>query len=116
MVTKTVTNSGLNTVRDALASAGSDLVVGTDTTPPSVTDTTLGAQVVSKSTTTADVGTGKEEFSARLLTTDANGDDLAEVGLEDSSGDLLTRLVFAALSKTSDFELEIQITAEVSNP
>ena len=115
MPTTVLTNGGRDAVRDALQSEIAELAVGTDATDPTVSDTALGIEVISKATTEGDDGTGVATFSIRLDTTEANGSDLAEIGAVDGSGTLLSRLVFAEIAKTSDFELEFVVRKTVQN-
>jgi hypothetical protein len=113
MPTKELTNDGRNAIRDFLQGEVSEIGIGTDGTEASKTDTALGNQIIAKSSTNEDAGTGQSEFNARLLSSEANGEALRELGLK--TPDLWARLVFAEINKTSDFEVEFEVQAEVQN-
>lgn len=116
MATKALTNEGRNALRDHLQSALDDMAVGTDGSDASTTDTALGNEVVRKAIgTEEDVGDGEGRFDMRLLSTEANGTDLRELGLFTGAGSMYARIVFAEIAKTSDFEVEFEVTAEVRN-
>jgi len=84
----------------------SDMAFGTGTADVDVTDTSLGSKVIEKAVSTADRQRGQTDVTARLGTGDANGNDLAELGEENSANELLSRVVFEAVSKDSNFALE----------
>lgn len=112
----TITNAGLNAARDFLQSEVAELAVGTGTTDPTKTDTSLENEVTRKSVTGSDAGTGEVEFVARLSSSEANGEDLAELGAVDGDGDLQARLTYSSIAKTSDFEVEYRLTEKAVNP
>lgn len=117
MATKVLTNKGRNAIRDFLAAEVTELAVGTDGTDASKTETTLGNEVISKTVETAeDTGIGEERFTIRLSSAEANGYDLAELGAKNDGGTVLSRLVFAEIAKSSDFEVEFRLTKTVQNP
>lgn len=90
---------------------------GTDGSEPSTTDSDLGDEVIRKAfRSEEDAGTGTGEFTMRLLSGEANGNEIREIGLFDSSGALYARFNFASISKTNDFEVQFEVTAEVRNP
>ncbi len=82
------------------------MVFGTGTADPDEGDTALGNQVASKAVSFQDRSRGVSDVDARLATGDANGNDLSELGEKNASGELLSRVVYEALSKTSDFALD----------
>lgn len=84
----------------------SDIAFGTGTSDTSESDTSLGSKVTEKSVSFADRQRGQSDVTARLATGDANGNDLAELGEENSSNELLSRLVFETIAKDSDFALD----------
>lgn len=93
-----------------------DMVYGTGTTAASESDTALGAQVFESAVDSfADRQTGVSDVVDRLATTDANNNDLSELGEENANNELLTRIVFGALAKTSNFALESNHRAAFTN-
>lgn len=117
MPTKALTNDGRSGIRDFLQSELDDMAVGTDDSEVSRTDTTLGNEVIRKAfadESDSDIGTAR--FDMRLLTTDANGVDLQELGLFNGAGEMWARIVYADIRKTNDFEIEFEVSAEVQNP
>lgn len=110
------TNLGRNAIRDFLAGEISHLAVGTGTTDPKTTDTSLEAEVIEKSATAEDGGNGEVTHKIRLLTTEANGNDLTELGAKDAAGgNLEDRVVFAKVTKTNDYEVEFRLKQRVIN-
>lgn len=116
MVNKVHVNQRLDSLRDDLKGRVSNVLFGTDDAAPTANDTSLGNQVASKSASTGDKATGEVVVSAKLSAAEGNGNTLKEIGEEDGSSNLLSRIVFAGISKTSDFELEARITDKVENP
>ena len=116
MASKAITNVGRNAIRDFLQGEIGTVAVGTDGSDVSTTDDTLGNEVLSKASANQDVGDGSEQFEIRLLTSEANNLDLRELGLLTPADELYFRLVFAEIPKTSDFEVEFEVTATVQNP
>lgn len=112
---KTKTNTGKNSIRDFLAGEITDIAVGTDGTDPTVSDTSLGNQILEKGASAATGGDGEVTHTIRLGTTEGNGSDLREVGTKDSAGDLEDRITFAAVTKTSDFEVEFRLKQITEN-
>lgn len=92
--------------------------VGTDNTTPTAGDTTLGTEIFRDTADSVDnPGTGIVTASLRVLATEANGNSIAEYGWLDaaSAGNLWTRNVITAITKTSDIQLflDTQITISV---
>lgn len=118
-----IMNDGLDLVRDFLhgdsVNAPSHMAVGVGTATEKATDTTLGSEVLRKTFSGTTKGTvGKETYEMTILTTEANGNDLSEVGIFNaaSAGDMLNRIVFTPISKTSAFELKIEIEITEARP
>lgn len=110
-----ITNAGLDALRDSVSSDVAELAVGTGTTEPTKTQTSLGSEVLRESISGADGGTGEVTFVVRLSTSEAN-EDLAELGTFDGNGDLQARLTHSSIAKTSDFEIEYRLTEKAVNP
>jgi hypothetical protein len=115
-----ITDTGQERLRDLYLKetghAPSDMLLGTGTTDASTSDSSLGTKIIEKAIdSTADRSTGITDVIMRLGSGEANGNDLAEVGEENSSDELLTRLVFEPFSKTSNDILETNHRFEASN-
>lgn len=89
--------------------------VGAGSNDPTKTDSSLEEEVIRKSVSGADSGTGEVVYTIRLSTTEANGNDLTELGTFDDDGDLQARLTHSEIPKTSDFEVEYRLTKTVVN-
>lgn len=109
-------NTGLDAIRDFLKGEIANILIGTDGTAASKTDSSLGNQVASKSSTNTEGGTGEVTYKATLGTSENNGDTLREVGVENGSGEFQARIVHADLDKTSDLEVEYRLTETTVNP
>lgn len=84
-----------------------DMVYGTGTTTASDSDTSLGNKVHEDTLDSqTDKSPGEQHILERIAAGEANGNNIAEVGMENSSDELLSRLVFEPYSKTSDAALE----------
>jgi len=106
-----ITETGQTEVRngwiDGTIDEATDMSFGTGTTAADETDTALGAKVIEKTlSSTSDGTTGLSNVIARLGTGEGNGNDLAELGEENVNDDLLSRVTFEAIAKTSDAALE----------
>lgn len=110
-----VTNPGLNALRERIQADVAELAVGTGTSEPKKTDSALESEVIRKSVTGTDDGTGETTFVIRLTTSEANGNDLTEVGTFESDDTLQARITHAAIQKTSDFEVEYRLTEKAVN-
>ena len=117
-----IVNAGLNLIRDFLAGDAptppSHFAVGTSETAATSGDTTLGAEVERKVVTTKTIsGNGILEYVGELLSTEANGNDLAEVGVLNAAaaGDLLLRITHAPYSKTADFSVKYVVRHTLTN-
>ena len=109
-----ITQNTLDAVRDYVAGLASRGEVGTGTTSPSVGDTSLESPIsgTKKALTETRTDGNIITFVYNLGASEANGYDITEFGLWD--GDLLSRIVFSATSKTSDISFEIQYAIELS--
>ena len=94
--------------------------IGTDNTAATEADTALGTEVFRDSTDDYDLSASdKFVASLRVLTTEANGNDIVEAGFDvdaSASGNLLTRNVINSITKNNSkqlyFDVEITITVE----
>ncbi|WP_135851306.1 hypothetical protein [Halorussus salinus] len=120
-MTGKITNAGRDAIRDFIQSEVAEIGVGTGTTDPTKTNSSLENEVESarKSVAEADAGTGETVFEITLSTSDANYDDvgaeLTEVGTFDADGDLQARITHSGIRKTSDFEVEYRLSETVVN-
>lgn len=111
-----ITNDGLDLLRDWLhgdaVNAPSHMAVGSGATPPVATDTTLETEVLRKAISSKSKGTtGKVTLQLDLTTAEANGSTLTEIGTLNAAslGDLLNRLTYTGIAKTSAIELRYEI-------
>lgn len=113
-----LTTTGQQRWRDLYLGASSqpsDMVIGTGTTSPDVSDSSLGNQVGEAAVSTSDKQVGVTTMVARWAADEINGNDLSEIGEENSSDELLSRQTFEPLSKTSDFALEVNHRTKIDN-
>lgn len=101
-----ITNDGLDLVRDILGgnnTAPTHIAVGTDATAPVIGDTALVTEVFRNDITRRIRTAQKITFQLFLGTGDANGNTLVEAGIFNrfAAGDMLSRVTFAAIIKTS---------------
>lgn len=115
MVTKAATTEMLNALRDEIDNQVSEIAVGTDGSDPTTNDTSLGTEVLSKAVSKTEKRDGEITHIVRILASEANGNDLAEAGDKDGSGNLEDRFAYAPLSKTNDIEVEIRTIKTVRN-
>ena len=86
MAAITITNAGLNLLRDGMRGAATPQItyvaIGTSTTTPAATDTQLGAEAFRKAVTSAVAGgsNGEVIITLYLAPGDANGINVQEVG------------------------------------
>jgi len=113
------TTAFLNTikgeVRDAVIAEGTHLAVGTDNTAATVSDTTLGAEEERNARQEYTEGTSDVVLSLFVASTEANGVDLAEVGVFDAgaAGNMMMRDIFTAISKTASIEVWIDVEQQI---
>jgi hypothetical protein len=92
------------------------MVYGTGTTDEDVTDTALETEVFSDAIDSfTDKSVGIEDVKHRIESGEANGNDITELGQENASGDLLSRIVFSAISKTNQITLNTTHTFRAVN-
>jgi len=105
-----ITETGQTEVRNQWVDGAGDIptttAYGTGTADAAETDTALGNKIIEKTVSTTDGTTGTSNVVTRLTTADANGNDISELGEENSVDDLLSRIVIEPISKTSAFEIE----------
>lgn len=91
--------------------------VGTANTTPDESDTALGSEVFRDTVDEFDM-TVTDQFTASLqvLTTEANGNTIREVGFFDaaSAGNLWTRHTLNSIAKTSDIQLYLDVEVTIS--
>ena len=96
----------------------SHFAVGTGTTAVAAGDTTLETEVERNAVTTKTIsGNGILEYVGELLSTEANGNSLSEVGVLNAAavGDLLLRKTHLAYSKTADFSVKYIVRHTLTN-
>ena len=105
-----VTASGRNAIRDLMA-GGTDhpaeMAVGTSSTTPVSSDTSLGNQVFRKDITQTTSGAQLVTFRVYLTSGEGNGSILREAGIFTTAGVLVARVVFDAVEKSSSDTLTI---------
>jgi len=114
-----IMNTGIELVRDWLAgdavNDSTHMAVGVGTSYPTATETTLVSELLRKTfSAKTKQGDGKITYEMTLTTAEGNGSDLSEVGIfnDPTTGEMLNRLAFTPLAKTSAFELKIEIEVE----
>lgn len=101
-----IIDAGLNLVRDLIAGGNtpvSDIAVGTNSTAPLATDTTLITEVF-RSNIARRIPTDKKITIQNFIPTgSANGNTLREAGIFNApnAGDMLSRVTFSDIVKTS---------------
>lgn len=110
------TNNGLDAIRDFLSGDIANILIGTDNTEPTKSDTALGNQAASKAATPKDGGTGEVTHEGTLGTSENNGDTLREAGGENDASELESRLVHSDLDKTSSIEVTYRLKHTIKNP
>lgn len=101
-----IVTTGLDLVRDLLintSAAPSHIAVGTDNTAPAAGDTALATEVFRNLITRRTASAQKATFQLFLDAGDANGNTLVEAGIFNRSavGDMLSRVIYAAIVKTA---------------
>ena len=122
----TITNAGLNAIRDATKAATSVKItyvsLGTSNTAPATSDTQLGAEVFRKAVTSYTNGsTGEILINLYLAPSDAVGDDLQEVGFwcgnasnTLNSGTLFAHGLYSHNPKTALESIQFQLDLTIS--
>ena len=111
-----LTETGRNVQRDLWRGVLVSVVAGTGTRAESEADASLQAQVITKPAVLENRAVGEVVCSGRLLSADVNGTLLAEVGVTDGGGALLTRKTYLPLEKNETIEVEYEILFRVRNP
>ena len=115
-----IVNSGKNLVRNWLAGDSVNpadyMAIGTGSTSPQPSDTALQNEVLRKDASESKGGTGEVTYTITVGSSEANGNDLQEVGLFNASsgGTMLNRITFTKISKTSDIEVKFEIKITVT--
>jgi hypothetical protein len=111
-----IVNSGLNQIRDFLNGDSPDppshLAVGTGTTAANASDTTLETEVLRKAVEKEEKATaGVIEYSVNIDSTEANGNNLSEIGIFNASsgGVMSIRRTHLAYQKTSSFGVKVVV-------
>ncbi len=122
MAAITITNTGLNLMRDGLSGANKSLItyvaLGTSSTSPTVSDTRLGAEVYRKKVTSYTNGSSAGEIliNMYLAPGDSVGTAIAEIGFfggnsatnTANSGVLLARGLYSH-TKTALESIQVQV-------
>lgn len=110
-----LTNEGKNAIRQFLIDNVSEVAVGTGSTTPRSTDTSLETEVYRDDTSNEAISTGVAKSNVRLGLPDANGSDITELMLFVGENGL-GRLVFGSTTKSDDIELVFETEIKVTNP
>ena len=111
-----LTETGRNVQRDLWRGVLASVVAGTGTRAESEADASLQAQVITKPAGLENRAVGEVVSRGRLSSADVNGSLLAEVGVKDGTGNLLTRKTYLLLEKNETIEVEYEILFRVRNP
>ena len=93
---------------------------GTSGTAATISDTTLGAEVIRKAleASSKDIGAGTYRFTGKLALGEGNGNTFQENGTFNASsgGTMFTRNTYTGVAKTSDVELSsiVEVKVEVT--
>ena len=109
-----ITNAGLERERNLIMADMLKLKAGTGTTAPTGLDAALEAEVVEVDAGVETIAAGKHKISGRLNSASANGNTLQEIGTT-CAGGLYDRLIVLPVAKSSDIEVEYEITIERRN-
>lgn len=109
-----ITNTGLTRERNLIMADILKVRAGTGTTAATGADTALEAQVAEVDAGVESVAAGKYMVAGRLNSATANGNTLTEIGTTCTDG-LYDRLIVLPVAKTSDIEVEYEITVERRN-
>lgn len=89
----------------------SHIAFGTSGTAPVVTNTALGAEVLSKQVTVTYPAFNSVMFSATMLDTEGGSNVFQEIGLKSAgTGMLFSRLVIPAITKSSLYKILVEWT------
>ena len=102
-------------VQATVLTSSTYLATGTGTTASTAADTTLETELIRKARQESSTGTSDVVVSVFLGSTEGNGSDHTEVGAFDAaaSGNMMNRVVFPAINKTSAIDLWIDIEEQI---
>jgi len=97
------------------ATAPTHIAVGTGTSASNESDTALDNETFRDAISTTTRESKQITYETIITSTQQNGNDITEVGLvnANTSGTFFNRTVFAAISKTQNFEIQVDITVKV---
>lgn len=97
------------------STAPTHIATGVGTISANESDSSLGSEVGREAINSTSRDGKKVTYTITLDSLQLNGNDLTEVGLLNAStnGDLFQRSVFAAISKTNAFEIQVDITVKM---
>lgn len=112
---------GLDAIRDAEANAINEAAIGTDGTSATVSDTSIGSEVLLKNEsgdlTESLPASGKLQYTFTVGLSEGNGNTLREVVLRDNNNnELHIRITHAPIPKDNTFELDYSLDLEYTNP
>lgn len=116
------TNGARNALREKAQTDIDEAAVGTDGTSESVSDTSIGTEVLAKTESggglsESDNGNGGSKWTFTISLSESNGNELKEVVLRSSSNATLwVRITHSGILKENDFELDYEITTQYDNP
>ena len=116
-LTQVLLNREKDVVKADIASGITYGAFGTDDTTPTSADTALGDEIFRGTIDEVDSsGTSTVIISSRLLSTDANGNAIAEYGTFDAAtgGSMFNRGTITTINKTSDIQIFIDTIFTVS--
>ena len=116
-LTNTLFTQLISDIKDDLEDLFTYGAVGSDNTAPSANDTALGSEDFRDSIDNFDKSAASSiTASLRILTTENNGNDIKEFGWFDAAaaGNLWSRNIMTAISKTSDIQVFLDTTIAIS--
>ena len=113
-------DAGANEIRDWLAGtagvlAPSKIHIGTVTTTPLKTDTALATQIDTKAFSQTRTANKTVIYEVIYLTTEDNSNTITEAGVFNATPDMFNRFTHASIAKTSQIEIQYEITMRVKN-
>jgi hypothetical protein len=102
-------------VKDYIIANSTYLAVGSNDTAETVADTTLNTEELRKARQEYYEGTSDVVVSMFVSSLEENGTDLEEVGVFNAAaaGDMMTRITFPTIAKTSGVEVWIDVEQQV---
>jgi len=116
-------NDAKTQVRNFLATGNADypkyMLFGSDTTSANVTDSTMTSLIATASFENVNVGVTRQvKYEAILLTTQATGSDISQIGLSSdttgTSGTLFTKENINTITKTKNFDIQVIEILEIT--